>query len=376
VQFEVADSTLQHLHTLVALQQLALKQQLTAPISIALLSSIALEASALPLLRDDSSSTAVRHEPPSFQPLIFKGQPSHLQLCLCRSFSAAAATPNIRLLFIPSASEYLGLYACPGDQQRIITALLRSMPAAQLFPPLSWQQLTCRKDAIFARFGTDFMLPALWIPIPSLDSLSTAARKLLRGRADGAWMLKGSFSACSFTAYRLVIKNGRCEALMPTLNLLFSKHHQRCVGIQPFIQDLRDFELRVFLVPHQQTPHGWRQCVSVQTRGASQSKSDHMLAGGFCEAEMRQPTHGRPLRIAGFIDKLLEQHADFFQQALTLRTPVLRIDCGYILAEERCFLNELVCAVNCGCYSAVHGQDLAHVIGQGLAAEMWRGIIS
>jgi hypothetical protein len=375
LQFEVADSSLQHLHTIIALQKLAREHRLPAPLSIILLPAFALETSAAAfLLGATAPPRSLHRSPPPFQPLRFRGEHSHLQLTLSFTFDKAAAAVNIRAFFIPSVSEYLAFSACPDDQQRIISSLLTAMPSAQLFPPPSWQQLTCRKDAVFARFGSEFMLPAQWISIPSLDSLQSAADAMLEGRSNGTWMVKGSFSACTQTAFRLKFHGGRCEALLPTLGQLFTKYHQRCVGIQPFVQDLRDFELRVFLVPDAASPLRWRQCVSVQTRSTSSSHSNHLLQGGLCHAELLLPTHGRPLLIAAFIDTLLTKRADFFTEALALRTPLLRLDCGYQSATKRCFLNELVSAVNCGCYSAVHGQDLACVIGEGLASGLWRSM--
>jgi hypothetical protein len=308
---------------------------------------------------------------PAGQPLAFTGQKSTLLLSFCSLWDEAAHSAA-RALFIPSVSEFLGPVACGADQKLIVSKLLASVPSQpQLYPPHSWQDLTCHKDRVHKLFGDEFMLPAQWLPIANAEQLPAIAAKILTSTADGWWMLKGSFSANAVTAYRVLISRGQCTDLSPILHTLFHTHHQRCVGIQLFLPELRSFEMRVYLVPDAGSALGWRQTVSLKTSLHTKQGSACMY-GSDMDAELLLPTHGRALLIAGFIDKLLTRFPKFFTSALQLETPILRLDCGFIAAEQRCFLNEIMCAVNACCYSHAHGQEIASVVGRGLARGLWK----
>jgi hypothetical protein len=370
VSFSVADSSLQHLHTLCALLERVSALKPAATLRIALLPSIALEQTCASLLL---RPTALQPSAcaPIPQPLVWAGKRTRVLLAYCSSMEKALALPNIRALFIPSVSEYLGEVATREQQVSLVSKLLQPMPRAQLFPPLSWQELTCRKEAVYATFTDKFMLHTEWIALPDKQSLPVVAEKIREhcGRS-GKWVLKGNFSACSQAVFSATFSaNQRCAELLSTLDDLFFAYHQRCVGVQRYQQSLRDHEMRVYLIPDEQHHLRWRQTVSLSTAAYSDDGCCHFAEGSTFKAEMQLPLHGKPLRIARFIDRLLAERADFFLRAEQLRVPLLRLDCGFN-EQDQPFLNELVCAVNCCCYSGVHSQDLAYVVGQGLAEGM------
>jgi len=372
VHFRVADSAFQLLHLISALQSLCSKQSPPSSLSIILLSSLALESCALQV-KNCGSPPKARFTIPTFHPLRFSNQTSCLSLACCSTWSDAIATPNIRALFIPSIIEHLGSCAPAAELPSLLTSMCAaSTPPMQLYPPFSWHELTCFKDSVFKQFGSAFMLNAHWLPLPTDASLPAVAEQVVRIHPNAHIMMKGHFSACSSAAVPLQIRHGRCDQLKPALRDLFSTCQQRCIGIQLFVQALRKFEQRTYLVPDPAAAHGWRQCVHVTTgiEGSDRTRS----LSSLWSAQQQAPTHGLSLKIAGFVDQLLRVHAPFFQRALDLQMPLLRIDCGFDPATDRCFLNELMGPVNTCCYTAVHEQGLVYVIGVGLAEGLWKAM--
>lgn len=305
-------------------------------------------------------------------PLIIGGKQSRVRVGQCRRWAQAAAAPNVRVLWIPALDTYIGHVATVGEQRSIVATLLSYFASAQLFPPLAWDDLFEHKDRVYAAFGPQFMLPSLWVPISSTAEIDKVAALLLQDRADGKYMLKGSYSYGGRTANCIIVEHGRCSNLRTILLSLFDEYHQRCVGIQPYEPSLRLFELRVFLVQDAGAPGGWRQCVSVATKMVGDLTGlRHDPNGHSFSVEQRQPTNGRPLLIAGFIDTLLSKHAGAFAKATSLHMPLLRLDCSYSYSSNRCFLNELCCAGDACLFTQVHSQDLAIVVATGFVQQMW-----
>jgi len=324
---------------------------------ILFLSNVALQAAGQQALKGKPPAAA--YSAPSFTPLTIGGTHSQLHLCFCTSWSEVSAAGQARVLWIPALDTYLTNAGCSEQQRQVVAKLQESLGGAKLYPPLAWEDLFEHKDRVYSLFGSDYMLPTRWVPLPSLAEVQRAADSMLANLPDGSYMVKGSFSYGALTANRVEVAGGKCDRLLEVLTNLYSLQHQRCVGIQKYLQALSDFELRVFVVPDLKSPGGWRQCVGVATE---------MTPDGRMKAEQRQPVNGRPLAIARFIDELLTRHSAAFRRALELKMPLLRLDCGY--ANDKCFLNELCCPGDSTLFSEMHAQDLACVVGKAFAGQM------
>jgi len=364
-QYVVCDGVLVLLHVLLELELRVAERHPSAALSVLLLPMHALQTSAMRAVC--GSSLSVAPDAARILPLLLDGKPSRLHVRFCSNWAEAAGTreaQHVRALYIPAVDTYLG---CVGTNSQlheaIIPKLLGCFPAAALFPPREWEDVFEHKQRTYELFGPQFMLPSLWLNTPSLESLDAAAAAMLRDRTDGLWMVKGSWSWGAHTAHVITVKEGACAQLRDVLHSLFTKYHQRCVGIQPYEPSLRNFELRTYLVADAGCPGGWRQSVSVCTRICSEGQDDFSFKRDT-QAEMVLPLHGPPLLIAGFLDRLLATHARTFRKAAALGIPVLRIDCGYSEGLKRCFLNELGCMDQIS-YSAVTSQDVACVHGRG-----------
>ena len=358
VSFVVRDNILQMLHTLLELHKLLL-QHPSATLSVFFLSKLALHTTALQLL-------AGHRLPPSSiipvaQPLLIDGKPSQLRVHFCKRWAVAAAAVGVRALWIPALNTHLGEIASEFDCRVLVQQLLSYFPRAQLFPPLSWDDLFEHKEKVYELFGSAHMLPACWLSLSSPESAHAVASKLLQGRADGAWVVKGSSSWAGRTVSAICIRSGGCAKLPFILAKLYSQFHQRCVGIQPYDAGLRHQEQRVFLVPDAASSTGWRQCLSART----------FWCNGSITCQLELPTHGVALSIARFVDSLLVECAAPFRRALELRIPLLRLDCGFSQHDQRCFLSELCCAGDVNLFTRVHWQDLAYVCGRSFAKELW-----
>lgn len=355
------------LHVLLELELRVAERHPSASLSVLLLPMHALQTSALRTICGGAPSIA-SDKKMHLMPLLLDGKQSRLRVGFCSSWAEAAGAgeaQHVRAFYVPGVDTYLGSVGTNSQlHDLVIPKLLGAFPAASLFPPREWENMFEHKQRTYQMFGTEFMLPSLWVDIPSLQSLDAAAAQMLRDRADGQWMVKGSWSWGALTANVITIKNGACSQLPGVLHSLFSTHHQRCVGIQPYEPSLRDFELRTYLVQDADCAGGWRQCVSVRTRFVSKARHDLSFTGIDVQAEMVLPLHGPPLLIAGFLDKLLKTHESTFRKAAELGIPVLRVDCGYIDEQNRCFLNELGCMDQLS-YSALTSQDVACVHGRG-----------
>jgi hypothetical protein len=360
--FTISDSLLPLLHALLALHDLT--RETGAPLCVLLLPLISVVSCAQ--LMQKGHNPAAAPLPPKPKPLIIDGRPSHLHLLLCTRWAhVAAAARSVRVLFVPSMVTVLGAVACAQEQHQLLQRMLAYFPRAQLYPPLSWDALFEAKDQVYAAFGPDFMLPATWISLPSLAAVPEVAATILRGRADGKYMLKGNYSWGSLTANPLQVTEGRCAGLERKLASLYSDLHQRCVGVQPFEPYLRLWELRVFLVLNRGAEVGepqWAQSVCVATRWNDQTRS--------CTSELMLSSTETVLQVTNFITRLLKQRPERFQRAAELGIPVLRLDCSITdHGRGRCFLNELA-ASDVGLYTAVHWQDLAIRTGKSSAKSM------
>jgi len=360
------------LHVLLELEQRVAVLRPSAPLSVLLLPILQLQSSAHAALCDCSLSASSPVAP--LTPLQRDGKPSQLHVRFCQSFAEAAGSreaQHVHAFYVPGIDTYLGSVGTNAQLHDIvIPKLLSAFPAAALFPPRQWEDVFEHKQRTYQLFGTDFMLPSLWVDIPSEESLPAAAEDLLRGRADGEWMVKGSWSWGALTANVITVKGGACAELPEVLLSLFHKSHQRCVGIQQYEPSLREFEMRTYMVPDDICPGGWRQGVSVRTRFHSKSSRDFSFKRDV-DAEMMQPLQDKPLAIARFVDTLLAKHDAYFRQAAALGIPVLRIDCGYSDELQQCFLNELGCMDQIS-YSAVHSQDVACAHGRGYSVGIAR----
>ena len=363
--FVVGDLTLQLLHMLLALQKLMELHRPNATLSVLMVPLVILQSVTRGLHLQSAAVPPPAASPPACDPLVMKGRRPLMRLHFCARWAEAAAAPNVFALFILSLTTDVMESAC--ENRPVVAAkLLQSFPGAQLFPPLSWDDLLERKDVIYQRFGPAFMLPAAWFAVPTLQSVEHVAAQMLAGRADGRWMIKGSFSYGGLTCHSVQIKGGACAQLQQVLTTLYTQEHQRSIGIQPYEQGLHDFELRAYLVRDPRLDVGWRPAVFVRTHILQ-----HNDFSSF-EAEQMQPVYGRSLEIAGFIDNLLSAHKDFFKQAVKLELPLLRLDCSYSPSLRRSFLSEMCPAGPAVLFTHVHAQELAVVAGRGLAQGLWR----
>jgi hypothetical protein len=370
-QYVVGDWILSLLHVLIELEKLLAAQSGGDTLSVLLVSASILQCGALSYITPIASRGLPAVDDP--QPILLSHGQTKLRVSFCPSWAhviAAAASLDVRALYIPGRDTMLG---CTGSaatlQSVVLPNMLRCLGRAELFPPDSWELMFDHKDATYARFGSEFMLPSLWVSLPSLEAVPGVAAQLLQGRADGAWMVKGSWSWGSLTAHKIVVSGGKCPLLVSILCELFKDYHQRRVCIQEYEPALQQREVRVFLVLDPGCASGWRQAVSVIT--SFKAKAGKGLSLSDCTCEMQQPTHGISLAVAGLIDSLLVRHQRHFKHAAALGIPVLRVDCGQTPATGRCFVNELGCMDQI-LFSNVHAQDLAYVQGKSYAEELMR----
>ena len=355
--FVISDTLLPALHLLLALHDRG------SPVCVLVLPLVSMMACAQAL--QTSTPPAAAASPPAAAPLMIDGHPSPIRLFYCTRWAqVAAAATSVRVFHVPSMETCLGTVACESDQRQLLARMLSYFPHAQLFPPTTWDELFEPKDEVYAAFGDEFMLPALWVPLPSLKDVQRVAAQILSGRSDGQYMLKGRYSHGAITAMPFTVTNGRCSALPGALGQLFTEHHQRCVGVQPYEPKLRDLEQRVFLVLNPGAAAGeprWTQAVHVRTQ---------FRAGGHC-AWQSSPVHGPALQISNFIQALLKKRPERFEQAADLGIPMLRLDCSITSGRPaRCFLNELA-ASDVVMFTGVHWQELALHCGKSYAASMW-----
>jgi hypothetical protein len=356
---------------LIELEKLLAAQPGNATLSVLLLSPSTLQSGAISHLHNMPARAAAA--PPQPAPLMLPTGSTKLRVLFCSTWArvvTAAAGLDVRALYIPGRDTMLGGTGSYAVLHDVVLPSMMScfrLSRAELFPPHSWEQMFEHKDATYALFGEEFMLPSLWVDLPSLQAVPAVVTQLLQGRADGPWMVKGSWSWGSLTAHKIEVRGGRCDLLASILASLFHDHHQRRVCIQQYEPDLHDREVRVFLVADRSCASGWRQVVSVITRFTS--KDGRELHQSACSCEMQQPTHGISMAVAGLIDRLLVAHRQRFLQAAGLGIPMLRVDCGQTPATGRCFVNELGC-MDQVLFSGVHSQDIAHVQGKSYAEQL------
>lgn len=327
-----------------------------AAVDVLLLSRISLQAAASAVLRGEPP-VASFHAPVALSPLFVQGGLSRLRVAMCLRWSIIMTAHNIRVLWIPSLRAYLGTVIPSERLSGVLKSLLSTLhPRAQLHPPPSWSQLE-QKELVFQHLSS-FMLPSSWEALASADE---AAAKLL-DRADGDYVVKGSFSHGIATAQRVTITAKQCPALLPILRSLQTTYQQRCVGIQPFVSMVRTLKQRVFLVPDRSLPAGWRQCIHVQTRGHAD----------VAQHQLQLPTSGFPFTVAQFVDRLLKKRSSFFASVSAAGVPLLRLDCCFKNGDVGCFLTELSVAGGAFLFTDAHGQDLARVEAAYFAGQMWQ----
>jgi hypothetical protein len=352
--FFLGDLILQLLHTILQLDQLLFSSGHAAPLTLLLVDFRLMPPVATSYPSPPSASSLI------CTPLTIAGRQSLLHVGFCDRWSDTSAAGTVRALWIPGLDSTLA--SIPSSERHSASQqLLNTFPQAHIYPPLSWDRLCERKDTVFKRFAAS-MLPTRWFSLSTMDKVSLVADAMLEKCADGEWMLKGSHSDSGEAVTRITVKGGACAALEAALIDLYSKRQQRCIGIQPFEPGLRQFETRVFLVRDSSCGSGWRPSTTVRTSPVN--------GDGVFAAELMLPTHGVTIDVARFVDKLLDDHADIFQEAAELDMPLLRIDCGYSLTQKECFLNEF-----CGCgklivFSQVHDQALAYVVGCEFARQL------
>lgn len=347
-------------------------EQSSSSINIVVICRRTLQAAASTIL-SSGSSPLLSTQSLSYQPLLIHGAVSRVRIAFCSLWAQAAAVPNTRVLWIPALHSYIGQVVPINQQEWVVSRLLAGFrQSPQLYPPLSWSAFE-RKDQLYQEMGSPIMLDSLWIPLASSSdaALQAAETQLLHGRTRGEWIIKGGYSHGGRTTHRITAAQhlqqhdqGVCIPLTRILRSCFITHHQRIIGIQPFVPSLRNSEQRVFIVPDKQAAGGWRQCVSIHSQSASpDSFSVHTV-------HLRLPTSGVPKRIAGFIDQLLLTRAHFFSRVQAAGMPLLRLDCGYS-NRYGCFLNEISSAGNATLFTDVHEQDLALVAARCFAEQMW-----
>ena len=350
------------MHSLLGLHKQLLLHPSSKSLAVLLFPLVSLQACAEAIQRGERPARS--ELAPKYLPLLVDGQRSRLRVLFCTRW-ADVAVADIRVLFIPSLDTYLGALCDAAQGRQVVTSMLSSCRRSdvQLYPPLSWDDLLENKDVVYRYFGSDFMLEALWLQLPSLDSVPAVAASMLQSRADGRYMVKGSFSYGGMSSCPINIVKGQCAELQAGLRRLFTEQHQRCVGIQPFEPSLADFELRVILMPDEQLPCGWRAVQYIETW--------HDPSSGCMTAQSSSTAGDRERAVANFIDRLLTARPLVFARAVELGMPALRLDCGFSAASKRAFLNELCHAVDCTLFSEVHSSDVAAVVGECIAAQLW-----
>jgi hypothetical protein len=366
--------TLQMLHFFIQLNRLATQRPPHAPpVTLVMVPFAALRGAIVSLVKTQQLPTP-SDVMPLAQQLQFANQTqSALQLLFCSTWEQAAAHANVKALHWSGVFTSFDHLIYQLQHAQFIRCLLHR--GAQLYPPQSWDLFDDKKQ-VQLLFG-DALLPTDWFDIPcsgageaaSSEELHTLCEQLLKGRADGHWVVKGSFSFNAVAVCAIHIQRGTCDKLFGIVERLHVDCRQHCIGIQQYMPELAQLELRVFLVLDNKQPSGWRQCLSLRTSSTFSSNSDESLT---MSAELEQPVHGVAKQVAQFVDALLLQHAATFQKAAACGTPLLRIDCFYSSQEKRCFLNELCCANECGLWTHVHYQDLAYVVGEAFARGVWK----
>lgn len=370
IQYVMGDWPFTLLHVLIELERGTRGRELT----VLLLPVNALQSGGLRFLHEERPASA--SSAPSLTRICIQQEETQLSVAFCDSWAqlaAAAAAVDVRALYIPGMDTMMGAIAAhPQLYTTVLPRMLRALGGrAKQFPPQSHEDLFDHKDRTFALFGTDFMLPALWLPLSS-DSTAAVATKLLQWagtHGNGQFVLKGSWSWGAITTRTIVVAKGECAELMPMLTDLHDRKHQRFVGIQPYESSLREHEYRVYVVPDASCERsGWRQVLCVLTNFTGNLLEGDKFNESAVRAELQLPTHGRSLAVASFVDRLMHVHHTLFQRAAKLAVPLVRIDCG-VTDAERCFVSELGCMDQVN-FTGVHYQDLAHAQAKGYATEL------
>jgi hypothetical protein len=293
---------------------------------------------------------------------------SRIELRWCRDWRHVC-TADIPLggVYLPSCFclSSKGLHVDHDALQRF-SKLLASSGAPRLWPPLSWDEMLERKDLIYSRLNK-YMLPAQWVSLASVDNsikrLEASILQWCKRRGDGFFWLKGRESCAKVCCCRITLKDG-CfvEDVAALLEGFVTIHQQIGVGVQKYCADLPLFELRTWLVADPFS-RSWRSAVTIKTSWSND---------GELHAELFQPLHGKGLLIAGLIDTMLSEKAEFFTQLLQSGIPALRVDCGYDSdpKEPRAFLNEFA-ATTAWMWSELTGQDLPFVVGRAMGESLF-----
>lgn len=348
---------LQTLHLLLELHRLLLSDP-ALQLDVLLVPAVAISAAGIAILSGRPAPAAYSH--PVVLPLMVDGKPSRLRFTSCTRWAQVLAATNVRVIFSPALTSTMYYVAGREQQNLVFTRMLSDFPHAEYYPPLSWDAVCEPKNEVYAKFGSEFMLRTDWIAMPTLESIPAVAAQMLQNRADGTWMLKGNWSYGAMAVDDCIVAGGQCADLQPKLRDLFTKQHQRHVGIQSFEPALQTYEMRHYFLLDPTAASSWRAVLSLRTQ----------VLDDVVSVEQEAPTGGRSLLTLRLCERLMKQRPELFAQLALFGVPVLRLDCG-VDAQERAFLSEMCCSGDMNTFTEVHGQNLAVVTATAHAANMW-----
>lgn len=361
----MGEFSLKLLHLLISLRQLA-RERPGMKLLVVMLKQRGIVQELQTRLHGVTSEASAPATLQDFAPLLFPGDrdDSPLRLRWCDTWPEASSVLSlapVSALYLPSLT-WLQQLGTIDLREHWMSTLLNELGGATMWPPKEWDELAERKDRVYSIFNK-FMLLARWVTLAScggdVDTMATALLSFCNPRT-GAYFVKGSYSSEARCARKIAVVGGKCPELVGVLREFINKHHQLCVGIQPFEPHFHQYEVRTWLVVDPETA-AWRQTVVLHTNFVD---DNHMLT-----AQQQQPMWGKGLRIAALVDAMLEERSDFFAHAHALGIPALRVDCGYT-AAGRAFLSEFAVAGDGCMWSDVHKQDLAFVVGDSMGSAL------
>lgn len=212
--------------------------------------------------------------------------------------------------------------------------------------------MTEHKPDTYQKFA-EFMLPTQWFDLEADtdDAITKLARRLLDTcSTDGKYVIKGGWSCCAIAVQFIDVKGGRCPKLWNIVEALVRRNHQLQIGIQHFVADFKNNEVRHFCIPVTNgSTRRWLLSFAVRTYWTDQGIA----------AESCAPLHEDTIAMHLLVQELLSdpRHREFFDRLHRMGIPMLRIDCSYDHTKKRAFLNEFAQAPDAAMWTHVHQQD-------------------
>lgn len=199
---------------------------------------------------------------------------------------------------------------------------------------------------------------------------------LLQSQPNGTYYVKGSRNDCGLCVRKVEVKDGESIELETAVLLFINRFNQPHIGLQVAIPQFEVTEFRHWCVavPELNDPTGkairFRYSFSLRT-----SKSiDKSIT-----AAIHAPLSPESIACYDLVQRMLSDDAEashklFFQQALDLGIPAIRIDCGFDFKKRSAFLNEFAIAPDANMWTGIHHYDLLAHTSKTMSDMMWQAV--